>query len=122
MATRTVDDCSKEGKGNDVGLRLKAALLELEAVATGLVAAVLAAIAEGADGAPAAAMLDQRIREVMLETGRRALERGLEADRSDCGAANAPACGHCGGRTRYGGSRAGPNFIRANPTRCVRFA
>ena len=38
-----------------------------------------------------------RVREVVLEGGRRGLEQSLGADRSDCGMANAPRCGHCGG-------------------------
>ena len=33
--------------------------------------------------------------------GRRGLERSLEADRSDCGAANAPVCTGRGERTRH---------------------
>ena len=110
MATRTVDDCSKEGKskgGGDAALRLKASLLEVEAAVSGHVVEVLSACAEGAGGAPAA-LVDARIREVLLEAGRRGLEGALEADRSDCGAANAPVCGECGGQTRYWGRERSP--------------
>lgn len=46
-----------------------------------------------------AARLDGLLRETMLEAGRRGLERALEDDCSDCGAANVPRCG-CGGRMR----------------------
>ena len=108
MATRTVDDCSKEGKrGDDAAARLKASLLELEASVAGVAAVLLAACAEGVDGA-SAATLDQQVREAVLEAARRGLEQGLEADRSDCGAANAPRCGGCGGPTRYLGRERSP--------------
>ena len=98
MATGTVGDCVKEGKG-EVS-RLEALRLEAEAGVGAYIAALLAAGAEEAGGAPAA-LLDKRVREALQEMGRRGLERSLEADRSDCGAANAPVCAGCGGRTRY---------------------
>ena len=107
MATRTVDDCSEEGKGEarrgvDAALRQEA-----ESAVSACVVSFLASVAEKADGAPAA-MSDRWVREVVLEGGRRGLERSLEADRSDCGTANAPRCGHCGGRMRYGGRERAP--------------
>ena len=99
MATRTVDDCVEEGKRGVS--HLEALRLEAEAGVAAYVAALLAAGAEES-GAPAA-LADKRVREALLETGRRGLERALEADRSDCGAANAPPCAECGGRMRYAG-------------------
>ena len=107
MATRTVDDCSEEGKGEarwglDPALRQEA-----EAAVSACVVSFLATVAEKADGAPAA-MADQWVREMVLAGGRHGLERSLEADRSDCGTANAPCCGHCGGRMRYAGRERAP--------------
>ena len=107
MATGTVGDCGKEDKGDKRALRLEASLREVEAAASMHVAVLLEAGAGGAAGA-SAALADKLIREVLLEAGRRGLERRLEADRSDCGAANAPKCGRCGGRTRYCGRERAP--------------
>ena len=113
MATRTVEDCGKEGKG---AARLEALRLEAEAGVAAYVAGLLAAGAEAAGGAPAA-LLDKRIREALLDMGRRGLERALEADCSDCGAANAPVCGECGGRTRYVGRELSRTETALGPVR-----
>ena len=80
---------------------------EAEAAVSACVVSLLAKAAEKADGA-SAAMADQWVREMVLAGGRRGLERSLEADRSDCGTANAPRCGHCGGRMRYLGRERAP--------------
>ena len=59
-------------------------------------------VSRAMESSPASsARLDGSVRETLLEVGRLGLESGMEKDRSDCGAANAPRCGQCGGGMRY---------------------
>ena len=97
MATKTVGDWNEEGKREAAAAldELRSALVE---TVSGQVRELAARLMESSG----AAVVDGLIRETMLEAGRRGLEQALEADRSDCGAANAPQCGRCGGgRMRY---------------------
>ena len=99
MATRTVGDRNEEGK------REESALEELRLALTASVSAqVRELVSRTMESLPASsARLDGSVRETLLEAGRLGLESGMEKDRSDCGAANAPRCGQCGGGMRYVG-------------------
>lgn len=93
MATRTVADERMESKRE-----LEAMKEELDAAMEKYAAAELAS----ADGSESAgALLDRRIRRTALSSARRGLEAAYAGDRSDGGAAHAPACAACGGPTRY---------------------
>ena len=105
MATRTVGDRDGEGKRET-----EAAALEQRAALVGLMsvqAEELATALMESSGA-LAARLDGVLREAALEAGRLGLERWAEKNRSDCGAANAPRCEHCGGGMRYLGRERSP--------------
>ena len=105
MATRTVGDRDGEGKRETeaAALEQRAALVELMSVQ----AEELATALMESSGA-LAARLDGVLRGAVLEAGRLGLERWAEKDRSDCGAANAPRCEHCGGGMRYVGRERSP--------------
>ena len=97
MATRTVGDRDGEGKRETeaAALEQRVALVELMSVQA---EALAEALAESSGAL--AARLDGALREAVLEAGRLGLERWAEKNRSDCGAANAPRCEHCGGGMR----------------------
>ena len=94
MATRTVADERMESKRE-----LEVAKEELDAAMEKYAAAELAGAGDGPESHPA--LLDRRIRRTALSSARRGLEAAYAGDRSDGGAAHAPACAACGGPTRY---------------------
>ena len=107
MATRTVGDRDEEGKREEAPAMSAAELRSALAVAmSGQVRALATRLMESSE--VSAARLDGVLREVLLEAGRLGLESAMEGDRSDCGAANAPQCGRCGGRMRYVGRERSP--------------
>ena len=108
MATRTVGDRDGEGKreteaAEAAALEQRAALVELMSVQA---EALAEALAESSGAL--AARLDGVLRETLLEAGRLGLERWAEKNRSECGAANAPRCEHCGGGMRHLGRERSP--------------
>ena len=95
MATRTVADERTESKRE-----LEATKEGLDAAMEKYVAAELAAAAGDGPGSHPA-LLDRRIRRTALAAARRGMEAAYAGDRSDGGAANAPACPGCGEPMRY---------------------
>lgn len=102
MATRNVAGSREERKR---GLEtVEAARREMESAVARYAAAELAS--SGGSGREShAALLDERVRRAALTAARLGLESAFREDRSDCGAANAPACGKCGERMRYVGRK-----------------
>ena len=98
MATNTVPECGEESKR-----ALESAREGLESAA-----AVYAAAELAASRGKAAARVDERVRRVVAEAGRRGLQAAYGSDRSDAGAANAPGCAGCGKRMRYVGRESSP--------------
>ena len=101
MATGNVADERAERKRE-----LEAARERLAAAMDEYAAAELAAAGDGPGTHPA--LLDERVRRTTLSAARRSVEAAYDGDRSDAGAANAPACAGCGARMRYLGREAAP--------------
>ena len=100
MAARTVGDRDEEGKREGAAALDEARSALAKSMADQAKELAASLLEPGAS----AAGVDGLIRKTVLEAGRRGLEQALEDDRSDCGAANAPQCGRCGGvRMRYAG-------------------
>ena len=102
MATGNVAGSREERKR---GLEtVEAARREMESAVARYAAAELAS-SGGSGRESQAALLDERVRRAALTAARPGLESAFREDRSDCGAANAPACGKCGERMRYVGRK-----------------
>ena len=107
MAKGTVGDRSEEDKGD--GASSAPAMEELWTALSATVAARTRDLVARAMGSGAsAARLDDSVRKALLEAGRLGFAEGMEKDRSDCGAANAPRCGSCGGEMRFVGRERSP--------------
>ena len=99
MATGNVAGSREESERD-----LELAKEEMCSAVAGYVAAELR-LSDGSGRESHAALLDDRVRRGVLSAARTGLESALRDDRSDCGAANAPACGGCGRRMRYLGRK-----------------